>query len=111
MEYGEKNTRYFLNLEKKKGEKENIIKMKLKHETETEDQEIIQGEDDNFYRALYESSNINIETPESNTFFENELIKPLSDENANICEGKITKEECKKALNEMGIGKSPGSDF
>lgn len=68
----------FSKLKKKKGEKENIIKMKLKHETETEDQEIIQGEDDNFYRALYESSNINIETPESNTFFENELIKPLA---------------------------------
>ena len=49
-------------------------------------------------------------TPESNTFFENEFIKPLSDDNANICEGKITNEECKKALNEMGIGKSPGSD-
>ena len=84
--------------------------MKLKNETETEDQEIILSEEENFYRALCESSNINIETPESNTFSENELIKPLSDENANICEEKITKEECKKALNEMGIGKSTGSD-
>ena len=77
---------------------------------ETEDQEIILREEENFYRALYESSNINMEPPESNTFFENELIKPLSDDNANICEGKITNEECKKALNEMEIGKSPGSD-
>jgi len=95
---------------RKKGEKKNIIKLKLKDEMETEDQEIILREEENFYRALYESSNINIETPEGNTFFENELIKPLSDENANICEGKITKEECKKALNEMGIDKSPHSD-
>ena len=110
VEYGEKNTRYFLNLEKKKGEKKTIIKLKLNDEMETEDQEIILREEENFYRALYESSNINIATPESNTFFENELINPLSDKNANICEGKITKEECKKALNEMGIGKSPGSD-
>ena len=77
---------------------------------ETEDQEIILREEENFYRGLYESSHINMETPEGNTFFENELIKSLSDENANICEGKITNEECKKALNEMGIGKSPGSD-
>ena len=75
----------------------------------TEDQEIIVREE-NVYRALHEPINNNIETPESNTFFENELIKPLSDENANICEGKITEQECKKALNEMGIGKSPGSD-
>ena len=77
---------------------------------ETEDQEIILREEENFYRVLHESSNINMATPESKTFFENELIKPFSDENANICEGKITNEECKKALNEMGIGKSPGSD-
>jgi len=84
--------------------------LKSKDETETEDQEIILREEEYFYRALYESSNINIETPESNAFFENELIKPLSDENANICEGKITKEECKNALNEMRIGKSPDSD-
>ena len=73
MEYGEKNTRYFLNLEKKKGEKKNIIKLKLKNETETEDQEIILREEENFYRALCESNNINIETPESNTFFEKAL--------------------------------------
>ena len=46
-------------------------------------------------------------TLESNTFLKNQLIKPLSDENANICEGKITNEECKKA---MGRGKSPGSE-
>ena len=86
---------------------QNLFNSKKSH---AEDQEIILREEKNFYRALYESNNINIETPESNTFFENELIKPLSDENANICEGKITKEECKKALNEMGIGNSPGSD-
>ena len=96
VEYGEKNTRYFLNLEKRKGEKKNIIKLKLKDGKETEDQEIILKEEENFYRALYESSNTNIGTPESNAFFENKLIKPLSDESANICEGKITKEECKK---------------
>ena len=51
---------------------------------ETEDQEIIPREEDYLYRTLYESSNINIATPVSNSFFENELIKPLSDENASF---------------------------
>ena len=55
---------------------------------ETEDQEIILREEENFCRALYESSNINIAPMASNTFFENEFIKTLSNENANICEGK-----------------------
>ena len=58
--------------------------MKLKGETKTEDQEIILRQEESFYRALYESSNINRETPESDTFFENELMKPSSEENANI---------------------------
>ena len=55
VEYGEKNTRYFLNLEKKKGEKKTITKLKLNDEMETEDQEIILREEENFYRVLYES--------------------------------------------------------
>ena len=111
VEYGEKNTRYFLNLaKKKKGERKNIIKLKLKDRTKTEVEEIILKQKKNFYKSLYESSNINIETPESNTFFKNKVIKPLSEESAKICEGKISKEECKRALNEMEIGKSPGSD-
>ena len=88
----EEKHQIFSNLEKRKGDKKNIIKLKLKDGKETEDQEIILKEEENFYTALYESSNINIETPESNTFFENKLIKPLSDESANICEGKIAKE-------------------
>ena len=80
VEYGEKNTRYFQNLEKKKGEKKNIIKLKLKDETETEDQEIILREEENFYRALYQLSNINIETPENKTgYVRNRYIGELSD--------------------------------
>ena len=48
VEYGEKNNRYFLNLEKKKGEKKTITKLKLNEEMETEDQEIILREEENF---------------------------------------------------------------
>ena len=52
--------RYSLNLEKKKGEKKTITKLKLNDEMETEDREIILREEENFFRALYESSNINM---------------------------------------------------
>ena len=87
VEYGEKNTRYFLNLEKRRGEK------KLNDGTETEDQEVILKEEENFCRSLYESSSNNKEIPESKIFFQNKLIKPLREENAKICEGKATKED------------------
>ena len=54
VEYGEKNTRYFLNLEKRRGEKNNINKRKLNDGTETEDQEVILQEEKNFI-GLYMS--------------------------------------------------------
>ena len=94
VEYGEKNRRYFLNLEKRRGEKKNINKLKLNNGTETEDQKVILKEEEKFYRSLYESSSNNKEIPESKIFFQNKLIKSLSEENAKICEGKATKEEC-----------------
>ena len=59
VEYGEKNTRYFLNLEKRRGEKKSINKLKLNDGTETEDQEVILKEEEKFYRSLYESSSSN----------------------------------------------------
>ena len=110
FEYGEKNTRYFLNLEKRRGEKKNINKLKLNDRTETEGQEVILKEEEKFYRSLYESSSSNEEIPASKILFQNKLIKPLSEESAKICEGKETKEECINSLNEMKNGRSPGSN-
>ena len=52
VEYGEKNTRYFSNLEKRRGEKKNINKLKLNDGTETEDQEVILKGEEKFYRSL-----------------------------------------------------------
>ena len=45
VEYGEKNTRRFLNLQKRRGEKHNINKLNLNDGTETEDQEVILKEE------------------------------------------------------------------
>ena len=73
------NTRYFLNLEKRRGEKKNVNKLKLNDGTETEDQEVILKEEEKFYRSLYESSSNNKEIPESKMFFQSKLIKPLTD--------------------------------
>ena len=100
VEYGEKNTRYFLNLEKRRGEKKNTNKLKLNDGTETEDQEVIPKEGEKFYRSSNESRSNNKEIPDSKIFFQNKLIKPLCEESAKICEGKATKEECVNSLNE-----------
>ena len=73
-------------------------------------QDIILKEEENFFKSLYKSSNNNTETTDSEAFFKNEIIKPLSDESADLCEGRISKKECRKVLKEMQNGKSPGSD-
>ena len=87
-----------------------LIKLKLNGGTETEDQEVTLKEEEKFYRSLYESSSSNEEIPASKILFQNKLIKPLSEESAKICEGKVTKEECINSLNEMKNDKSPSSD-
>ena len=37
-------------------------------------------------------------------------IQCLSEESKNVCEGKLTKEECYKTLKDMKFNKSPGND-
>ena len=44
-----------------------------------------------------------------NMFFFDNILK-LNEENQNICEGKVTKEECFKVLEEMKSNKAPGND-
>ena len=86
-----KNTRYFLNLEKRKAEKKRIVELYLEDGTVTENQDTILKEEENFFQSLYESSNNNTETTDSEAFFKNEVIKPLSDESADLCEGRTSK--------------------
>ena len=44
-----------------------------------------------FSSLFIESSNYNnTETTDSEAFFKNEVIKPLSDESADLCEGRIS---------------------
>ena len=37
-------------------------------------------------------------------------IPKLSEENMNLCEGKVTRNECFEVLKEMKFNKSPGND-
>ena len=105
-----KNTRYFLNLEKRHADKKIVAKLKLDSGTEVSDVDSILKEEANFYKSLYTSGNDDVEDSHYDVFFKNSLISPLSAENANICEGKLSEKECRLALSEMHHRKSPGSD-
>ena len=110
-ETGEKNTKYFLNLEKKNAIDKHIYQLQLETGEITNDQKQILLEQKRFYKTLYsdphtcDSDITNIE----NDIFTYGLPK-LTVEEQNICEGLITEEECLKALKNMKNGKSPGCD-
>lgn len=109
-ENGEKNSKYFLNLEKRNFLRKKISKLKLSNGEETEDPNTILAEGKMFYKNLYSSRNVDPNKPEFDVFFNNILLTPLSEELSKKCEGMLTEQECLQALKNMDNGKSPGSD-
>ncbi len=109
IEKGEKNTKFFLNLETKR-QTNNKISCILKSDgTNTKTSKGILQEGASFYRKLYNEKRV--DQKEFQTFFDKMgNIQSLNDEDANICENDITPEECYKAIKKMGKNKTPGYD-
>ena len=108
---GEKNTKYFLNLEKRHYRQGTISRLK-KNENDfaTTDKKILH-ECESFFKDLY-SSNMKTDSlpPETDLFFsENDTI--LSNEEHDSIEGLLTELECLNALKDMEPDKSPGTGW
>ena len=107
---GEKNTKYFLNLEKRHFKQGTISRLK-KHENEfaTSDKEILH-ECEAFYKDLYsakiQTDSISLDTDAF--FLENDTV--LSNDESEAIEGCLSEPECYSALKDMESGKSPGTD-
>ena len=63
-----------------------------------------------FYSGLYKKDDLEPSENLMNTFLENPLIPRLSVDDSQVCEGKLTIEECVKSLNSFEPNKSPGND-
>ncbi len=110
-EAGEKNTKYFLNLEKRNAVDKHICQLELDDGTLTSDPKHILEEEKAFYQNLYSEHVTETDsdfTPSSHHFFDN--MKTLTEEEKELCEGPISEKECVIALKEMKNGKSPGTD-
>lgn len=108
VEYGEKSNKYFLTLEKQRKNKSSIKKLIVgdkcvENETEILDQIKL------FYKSLYSKQPIELKDRNALDFLNTNGLC-LSRESKLLCEGKLTKEECYKALFAMPSGKSPGND-
>ena len=108
LEHGEKSSKYFLQIEKRNGKKKCIDCIK-KNGKFIRNQENILVEITNYYKDLYSEKN-NVNTYEREVYLESLEFPTLSEEEAILCEGLITEEECRNAIFSMKNNKSPGSD-
>ena len=108
VEYGEKSNKYFLTLEQQHKNKSNINKLLVEDKLINDDVEI-REQIKIFYQNLYTKQAVQVNDENGLLFLNTEGIR-LSEESMEICEGKLSKEECFKVLCEMPSGKSPGND-
>ena len=105
---GERNTRYFYNLEKRNQNRKTVPKLKVGSNKYTSDQFEILEEEKRFYETLYRSKSTDV-SPES-TFFKPDNISPLKGEEQQQCEGLVSENECLNALKGFKKAKSSGTD-
>ena len=107
-EEGKKSSKFFLNLEKRRGIQGQIRKPIVNNQEITH-QNKIQNELLFFYETLFRNTSAN--TSEDCQSFLNEVFVPkLNYEDARICEGDLNELELLKALKSMQNNKSPGND-
>ncbi|KAL9986569.1 hypothetical protein ACROYT_G000737 [Oculina patagonica] len=110
-EHGERNTKYFMNLEKRSHERKHIVKLKTDQNEYVEEPNRILCEMETFYKALY-ASQITDNTFDASapSFLNLDNVQRLDSEQQKSCEGLITEEECLAALKTFEKNKTPGSD-
>ena len=108
-EHGEKNSKYFLNLEKRNNVKKHIRKLYVSGSISADPFEILNAEK-LFYSKLYTKQRVNLLSDETNSFLTNPNILRLSEELSTACEGEITFQECENILGSFQAGKTPGND-
>lgn len=106
-EHGEKNSKYFLNLEKQNKNKSCIRKIKSGSTEVSSEREILKQIKD-FYVNKYASQERNDLFLEN--FFNNITLPALDLDEASMCGKVITLTEIHETLKSMKPGKSPGND-
>ena len=109
-EFGERSSKYFLNLEKRNYENKCITSLIKENGLSIKDPKKILKEQKRFYQFLYSSQNPQVNDPKFEAFFDNDKVEKLNGEQRNNCEGLLTENECFNALKCFQKSKSPGND-
>ena len=112
VEEGEKNTRYFLNLEKKNYLNKVITTLNIDGKIITDPQKISK-EQTKFYQNLYTEkldSNSSSYIESEKTFFDNNEHPKLTPIQNKFCENDLNETEILTSLKNLNNGKTPGTD-
>ena len=111
IEEGEKNTKYFLGLEKSRGNNNTMTSLRKRDGTAETDQSQILLEQYRYFSNIYNQSHKRVDVKESaQQFMKDEYFPTLEESDANSCEGNVSLEEASTAINSMKNGSAPGSD-
>ena len=107
---GEKNTKYFLNLEKRHCKQGTITQLKVNdNDLICTDKEILK-ECESFYQDLY-NCKVGTDNQEGAFLFpQQENKKVMNNDEQLFCEGELRKTECLEALKSLASDKSPETD-
>ena len=109
FDWGERSSKYFLNLEKRNYQDKYINKLK-KHDSSTiTDPTEILNEQQRFFQTLFSSQNPAVENAKYIFLFDDSIVR-LNTEQQQHCEGMLTIDECLAALKTFNKNKSPGTD-
>jgi hypothetical protein len=112
IEYGEKNSNFFLKLENRNRQVKNITTLMDEHDNTIVGQDEILEAERTYYENLYTQPPDNDKNNREATrdFFMSENIPKLAVEHRALCENEILIEEVGRALKDLKNGKTPGTD-
>ena len=109
-EEGEKNTAYFLRLEKNNYCNKHITQLQVNNDIIKDPGDIL-NEECRFYEALYSDENLsNNQCNDEHLFLRGAGIPQLDEEQKSKCENSLSEKDLLTAVKSMKNGKSPGSD-
>ena len=106
---GEKNTKYFHNLEKRHFNNKTIRYLQSANGKKFSTDEEILDEAKNYYEHLYTTTSVDV-SDYDNLFFPEVTETKLGNNQKESCEGLLSATECLESLKTMESGKSPGTD-
>jgi hypothetical protein len=112
LEYGERNSSFFLKLENRNRQVKNIVTLIDEAGTIVTGQQDILNEELKFYKNLYTQPEDkgSENRDEIKEFFMSETIPKISKEDNIMCDMQMSMEEIGRALKDLKNGKTPGTD-